>query len=84
MKHPKIGEIIYAYSDKQDRVGKTNFLCSTQNNATKKKNKLFQEAVDILCYPESETWDNDKNDWVPTVDLERKNDIIIYEMKRIQ
>ena len=84
MKHPKIGEIIYAYSDKQGRVGETNFLCSTQNNATKKKQSLFGEAMGNMCYPESETWDNDKDDWVPTVELERKEDIIIYEMKRIQ
>lgn len=85
MKHPKIGEIIYAYSDKQERVGKTCFLESTQENATKNVKTLMQEAVESLCYPEEEAeWDDDKNDWIPVFEPERKKDIIIYEMKRIQ
>lgn len=83
MKHPKIGEIIYAYSDQQERVGTTNFLYSTQNNATKNLKKLQIEAKENMCDPEEEKWDEDKNDWVPVHRPERENDIIIYEMKRI-
>jgi hypothetical protein len=83
-KHPKIGQILYAASDKQNRIGETIFFCSTQCNAEKTAEKAFKEARSRLCYPEEEYWDDDTNDWKPVFDTDREKDIIIYELKRIK
>lgn len=84
IKHPKIGQILYAASDKQNRVGETIFLCSTQCNAEKTVKKAFEEARSLLCYPEEEEWDNSTNSWKPVFDADREKDIIIYEIKRVK
>lgn len=48
MKHPKVGECIYAISFGCDSVGETQFLCSTQEHATKTLKDILEEADEII------------------------------------
>lgn len=84
MKHPKVGEILYAASDKQDRVGETIFLTITQNNAGKSLKDVLNNAKELLCYPNEAEYDDTTNTWKPVFEKEREKDIIIYELKRIK
>lgn len=84
MRHPSVGETIYAYADKQNRVGETEFLCSTQEHATKNLRQLRKEALESLCCPEEEIRNPLTNKWEPVFDKEREKDLIIYQMIRIQ
>ena len=48
MKQPKVGDCIYAISFGCDRVGETQFLCSTQEHAAKTLKDILKEADEII------------------------------------
>jgi hypothetical protein len=83
MELPKIGEVIYGFSDKQSgRIGETMFLCSTQENCTKDLKRGIEETVDQLTHSELEDYID--GDWAPVIESEREKDLIVWEMKRIK
>ena len=75
MKLPEIGGIGYAVQHPQDRAGETYFLCSTQHNLERTKEKAIKEGLDCM---------NDGVEPSDTDELVTEKDLIVWEMRRIQ
>jgi hypothetical protein len=52
MKRPKIGEIIYAFSNKYERIGETKFIEKTQENASKNLDDIIKELKETAKWNE--------------------------------
>lgn len=89
MKQPKIGECIYAVSFGNDRVGETQFLCSTQEHATKTLKAIKGEVDDIIKETYVEPIESDPEKYKKEMEEIRKEyaeelgEVIIYAMVRI-
>lgn len=80
MKTPKVGETIYAFQWECNRVGKTEFLTTTQAHAfnnlatlQKQQQNIMDGAKEMYDPPQTEA-----------EILEERGELIVYEMKRIK
>jgi hypothetical protein len=76
---PKVGESVFAYSLSGDRIGETQFLCKTQENASDDLKEVKEEiAKQILEFMEC-------NEGCTLREAQREvGTSIIWKMTRIQ
>lgn len=79
---PAIGEKVFAFQHKSDRVGETMFLMSTQEHCTKDYTTGLAEALEELCITGEETLVGDED--VVIVNPDEAKNLIVWEMKRIR
>lgn len=81
MKFPEIGEIVYGFQSKQDRIGETTFLCTTQCHVTSDVKEGTEEMLENLCYLGEEQIEDEI---INAYDPKKGSELIIWEMKRIR
>jgi hypothetical protein len=76
-----IGDVLFAAQDAQDRVGELLFMCHTQCNAGPDAEKVIEEALEQLTHSDEADYKNGK--WVPVVEPERAENLIVWAMIRV-
>jgi hypothetical protein len=82
MRLPKVGGILYAAQDKQNRIGEFMFMEHTQECASTNLEKLKKEAIEEVTLEGYQKGTNGK--LVAVYDKTRESDLVIWEMRRIQ
>jgi len=82
MNLPTIGEKVFAFQHKNDRIGETMFLLSTNEHVTTNYATGLAEALEEVCGTGNQVQVGDE--LFEELDTSLANNLIVWEMKRIR
>ena len=82
MNFPNIGDIVFSYQHKDDRIGETMFLTKTQANCTPHPDEGLAEALAEVC--RTGEMEMTEGEWIETINQDDAQNLIIWRMERIR